>query len=53
MIGQVVLGLLESDALRRGDHDAVIGYGVAHGAVGIAIPVLMLSAGLENLLLPE
>jgi hypothetical protein len=42
-----------ADAPRRGDHDAVIGCGVAHGAVGIAIPLVMLSAGLENLLLPE
>jgi mono/diheme cytochrome c family protein len=53
MVGQVVLGFLTSDALRRGDHDAVIGLGVAHGAVGIAIPLVMLGAGLENLLLPE
>ena len=53
MIGEVVLGLLVSDALRRGDHDAVIGYGIAHGAVGIAIPLVMLGAGLENMLLPE
>ena len=53
MVGQVVLGFLTSDALRRGDHDAVVGLGVAHGAVGIAIPLVMLGAGLENLLLPE
>jgi len=53
MISEIVLGILVSDALRRGDHDAVIGYGIAHGAVGIAIPVVMLGAGLENLLLPE
>jgi mono/diheme cytochrome c family protein len=53
MISEVVLGLLTSDALRRGDHDAVIGYGVAHGAVGIAIPVVMLGAGLENMFLPD
>jgi hypothetical protein len=53
MVGQIVLGFLTSDALRRGDHDMVIGLGVAHGAVGIAIPLVMLGAGLENLLLPE
>jgi hypothetical protein len=53
MISEIVLGILVSDALRRGDHDAVIGYGIAHGAVGIAIPLVMLGAGLENLLLPE
>ncbi len=53
MISQVVLGILTSDALRRGDHDAVIGYGIAHGAVGIAIPLVMLGAGLENMFLPD
>lgn len=53
MVAEVVLGFFTTDALRRGDHDTVIGLGVAHAAVGIAIPVVMLGAGLENLLLPE
>jgi hypothetical protein len=53
MIAQVVLGFLTTDALSRGDHDAVIGLGAAHAAVGVAIPVVMLGAGLENIYLPE
>jgi hypothetical protein len=53
MIVQVVLGFLTTDALSRGDHDAVIGFGAAHAAVGVAIPAVMLGAGLENIFLPE
>lgn len=53
MVAQVVLGFLTTDAISRGDHDVMIGLAVAHGAIGIAIPLVMLGAGLENMLLPE
>lgn len=52
MGAQVVLGFLTTDALSRGDHDMVIGLGAAHAGVGVAIPLVMLAAGLGNLLLP-
>jgi hypothetical protein len=52
MGAQVVLGFLTTDALSRGDHDMVIGLGAAHAGVGVAIPLVMLGAGLGNLLLP-
>jgi hypothetical protein len=53
MIAQVVLGFLTTDALSRGDHDQMIAVGAAHAAVGVAIPVVMLGAGLENIFLAE
>jgi hypothetical protein len=53
MIAQIVLGFMTTDALSRGDHDTVIALGAAHAAVGVAIPVVMLGAGLENIYLPE
>jgi hypothetical protein len=53
MAAQIVLGFLTTDALSRGDHDTMIGLGVAHTAIGLAIPAVMLTAGLENLLLKE
>ena len=53
MIAQIVLGFLTTDALSRGDHDTMIALGAAHAAVGVAIPVVMLGAGLENIYLPE
>jgi hypothetical protein len=53
MLAQVGLGFAETYALSTGQHDLVIGLGVAHAAIGLAIPAVMLGAGLENLLLPE
>jgi hypothetical protein len=53
MVAQIVLGFFSTDAMSRGDHDLMIGLGAAHAAIGLAIPAVMLGAGLENLLLPE
>jgi hypothetical protein len=39
------LGFLTTDALKRGDHEMVSTLGVAHAAIGIAIPVIILGAG--------
>lgn len=53
MVAQMVLGFLSTDALSRGDHSGQHGLLVAHTVVGFAIPVVMLGAGLENMLLKE
>ena len=53
MAAEVVLGFFTSDALSKGNHDLMIGLGAAHAAIGLAIPAVMLTAGLENLLLKE
>jgi len=53
MAAQIALGFFTTDALSRGDHELVIGLGAAHATIGLAIPLVMLGAGLENLLLPE
>jgi hypothetical protein len=53
MVAQIGLGFAETWALSTGQHDAMIGLGAAHAAIGLAIPVVMIGAGLENLLLPE
>jgi hypothetical protein len=48
MAAQVVLGFFETSALSSGSHDLMIGLGAAHAAIGVAIPLVMLGAGLEN-----
>ena len=53
MVAQVGLGFAETYALSTGQHDLMIGLGAAHAVIGLAIPAIMLTAGLENLLLPE
>ncbi len=45
MAAEATLGFFTTDALRRGDHEAVTKLGVAHAGVGFAIPVLILGAG--------
>ena len=46
MIAEIVLGIASSAFLDLGDHWSIIGVGIAHTAVGVAIPVLMLGAGI-------
>jgi len=53
MVAQVGLGFAETYALSTGQHDLMIGLGAAHAVIGLAIPVVMIGAGMENLLLPE
>ncbi len=53
MVAQVGLGFAETYALSTGQHDLMIGLGATHAAIGLAIPAVMIGAGLENLLLPE
>ncbi|PKL09184.1 MAG: hypothetical protein CVV51_05080 [Spirochaetae bacterium HGW-Spirochaetae-7] len=45
MAAEVVLGFLTTDALSKGDHELVSSLGVAHAAVGLAIPVVMIASG--------
>ena len=53
MVAQVGLGFAETYALSTGQHDLMIGLGATHAVIGLAIPAVMIGAGLENLLLPE
>jgi hypothetical protein len=46
MIGEIVLGILSSTFLDLGDHWSIVGAGIAHTAVGFAIPAVMLGAGI-------
>ncbi|PKL24765.1 MAG: hypothetical protein CVV47_10055 [Spirochaetae bacterium HGW-Spirochaetae-3] len=46
MATEIVLGFFTTDALSRGDHELVSSLGVAHAAVGLAIPVLVIGAGI-------
>jgi hypothetical protein len=46
MVTEAVLGFVTTDALSRGDHELVSTLGVAHAAIGFAIPVVIGAAGL-------
>lgn len=46
MICEIILGIASSAFLNWGDHGSIIGFGAAHTAIGVAIPAVMLGAGL-------
>jgi hypothetical protein len=46
MVVQLALGIASSTFLDLGDHWSIIGFGAAHTAVGLAIPAIMLGAGI-------
>jgi hypothetical protein len=46
MAADVALGFLLTDALDRGDHAQVTGFGAAHAGIGLAIPVVIIGSGL-------
>jgi hypothetical protein len=46
MLAQIMLGVFTTEVLSRGDHWSIIGLGVAHTAVGITIPLVMIGSGI-------
>lgn len=46
MATEMVLGFFTTDALSRGDHEAVVRLGMAHASIGLAIPLVMIGSGL-------
>lgn len=46
MASEIVMGLFTTDALKRGDHETASALGVAHAAVGLAIPLVMIGSGI-------
>lgn len=46
MAANIVLGMAESSALSKGNHNAVVGLGITHTVVGFLAPVMMFGSGL-------
>lgn len=46
MLTEATLGLLTTNALKTGNHEAHLSFTVAHAVIGVAIPVVMTGAGL-------
>jgi len=49
MTAQIALGFLSTYAMQTGQHDLMIGLGAAHAAIGITIPLVMIGAGVTNI----
>jgi hypothetical protein len=50
LMAQIVLGFFSSYALSQGSHDLLVRLGAAHTTIGIVIPVVMIGAGVMNML---
>ena len=46
MLANIGLGFVESYALSKGNHDLVVGAGITHMVVGLALPVIVTASGL-------
>lgn len=45
MLAELILGLFTTEVLSSGDHWATVGLGIAHTAVGLTIPLVMIGSG--------
>ena len=45
MAAEIVLGFFTTDALQRGDHNTMLALGITHTVIGLAIPTVILGAG--------
>jgi len=45
MIAELILGIFTTEVLSSGSHWAMVGVGTAHIAIGLTIPVVMISSG--------
>ena len=46
MAAEIVLGFFTTDALKRGDHNTMLALGITHTAIGLAIPTVIIGAGI-------
>lgn len=51
MVAQIILGFASTYAMETGQHDLMIGLGAAHAGIGLAIPLVMIGAGVANIVL--
>jgi hypothetical protein len=46
MAAEIILGFFTTDALKRGDHNTMLALGITHTAIGLAIPTVIIGAGI-------
>jgi hypothetical protein len=46
MLAQIILGFFTTEVLSSGNHEAMLGVGIAHTAIGFTIPVVMIGSGI-------
>lgn len=43
---EVITGILETNALEKGNHGQVVAYGAVHAGIGVTIPIVIIGSGL-------
>jgi len=46
MIAEVVMGFLTTSVLANGSHEQIAAFGIAHSAIGLAIPLVVIASGI-------
>jgi len=46
MVAEIVMGFLTTEVLKSGSHEEIMAFAVAHSAVGLAIPIVIISSGI-------
>jgi hypothetical protein len=46
MLAQIILGFFTTEVLSSGNHEAMLGVGIAHTAIGFTIPLVMIGSGI-------
>ena len=46
MVAEIVMGFLTTEVLKSGSHEEITAFAVAHSAVGLAIPIVIISSGI-------
>lgn len=46
MAAEIVMGFLTTEVLKKGSHEQIQAFGIVHSAIGLAIPIVVISSGI-------
>jgi len=46
MVAEIVMGFLTTEVLKNGSHEMIQVFGIAHSAIGLTIPIVIISSGI-------
>ena len=46
MLAEIIMGFLTTEVLKNGSHELMTGFGIAHSAIGLSIPIVIISSGI-------
>lgn len=46
MLAEIIMGFLTTEVLKNGSHEMIQTFGIVHSAIGLAIPIVVISSGI-------